>query len=121
MLRLYPIVCKVPGVLYVVIVICFIGFCKHAIKGKRTLTNIGGGPHKKIKELSDGLVKRRKDFVDQAAISTQSTAFKILDGVANISTYNQFLSTQLQGISTQLQILSTQFQDQSSQISHAGR
>jgi hypothetical protein len=101
--------------------ICFVGFCKHDILGKRTLTNIGGGPHKKIKELSDGLVKRRKDFVDQAAISTQSTAFKILDGVANISTHLQFLSTHLQDISTQLQILSTQLQDLSSQLSHAGK
>jgi hypothetical protein len=59
--------------------------------------------------------------VDQAAISTQSTAFTILDGVANISTHLQFLSTHFQDISTHLQILSTQLQDQSSQLSQAGK
>ena len=75
--------------------------------GKRTLKNIGGGPDKKIKELSDSLVERRKAFLDQATLSTEITAFQILDDVANIS-------IQLQGISTQLQ-------DLSSQASNAGR
>ena len=62
--------------------------------GKRTLKNIGGGPDKKIKELSDGLVERRKAFLDQATISTEITAFQILDDVANISTQLQDLSSQ---------------------------
>jgi hypothetical protein len=63
--------------------------------GKRTLKNIGGGPEEKIKELSYVLVKRRKAFLDQAAISTEITAFQILDDVANISTQLQYLSNQV--------------------------
>jgi hypothetical protein len=63
--------------------------------GKRTLKNIGGGPEEKIKALSDVLVKRRKAFLDQATISTEITAFQILDDVANISTQLQYLSSQV--------------------------
>ena len=54
--------------------------------GKRTLKNIRGGPEEKIKELSDVLVKRRKAFLGQAIISTEITAFQILDDVAKIAT-----------------------------------
>ena len=54
--------------------------------GKRTLKNIGDGPEDKIKELSDVLVKHRMAFLDRATISTQITAFQILDDVAKIST-----------------------------------
>jgi hypothetical protein len=54
--------------------------------GKRTLKNISGGPEGKIKELSDALVNRQKVFLDQATISTEITAFQILDDVAKIST-----------------------------------
>jgi hypothetical protein len=64
----------------------FISFCEHGISGKRTLENIGGGPEGKIKELSDVLLKRRKAFLDQATISTEITAFQILDDVVKIST-----------------------------------
>jgi hypothetical protein len=63
--------------------------------GKRTLKNIGGGPEEKIKELSDVLVKRRSAFLDQATISTEITAFQILDDVANISTQLQDLTSQV--------------------------
>jgi hypothetical protein len=63
--------------------------------GKRTLKNIYGGPEKKIKELSYILIKRRKAFLDQATISTEITAFQILDDVANISTQLQYLSRQV--------------------------
>ena len=63
--------------------------------GKRTLKNIGGGPEEKIKELSDFLVNRRKAFLDQATISTEITAFQILDNVANMSTQLQYLSSQV--------------------------
>jgi hypothetical protein len=82
-------------------------FVNMLFSGKRTLKNIDGGPGKKIKELSDVLMKRRKAFLDQATISTEITAFQILDDVANMSTQLQVLSTQLQGLS--------------SQLSHAGR
>ena len=54
--------------------------------GKRTLKNIDGEREEKIKELSDVLVKRRKAFLDQSLISTEITAFQILDDVAKIST-----------------------------------
>jgi hypothetical protein len=63
--------------------------------GKRTLKNIGGGPDEKIKELSGVVILRRMAFLDQAAISTQITAFQILDDVANISTQLQHPSIQV--------------------------
>jgi hypothetical protein len=80
--------------LYVVF-IRSIGFCKLLFSGKRTLKNIGGGPEDKIKELSDVLVKRRKAFLDQATISTEITAFQILDDVANMSAQLRYLSGQV--------------------------
>jgi hypothetical protein len=61
-------------------------FVKKLFSGKRTLKNIAGGPEKKIEELSNVLVKRRKAFLDQATISTEITAFQILDDVAKVST-----------------------------------
>jgi hypothetical protein len=63
--------------------------------GKRTLKNIDGGRGDKIKELSDVLVNRRKAFLDQATISTEITAFQILDDVAKISTQLRYLSNQV--------------------------
>ena len=63
--------------------------------GKRTLKSIDGGPEKKIKELSDLLIERRKAFLDQATISTEITAFQILEDVAKISTQLQYLSSQV--------------------------
>ena len=63
--------------------------------GKRTLKGIGGGPEEKIQELSDVLVERRKAFLDQATISTEITAFQILDDVAKISSQLQYLSNQV--------------------------
>jgi hypothetical protein len=63
--------------------------------GKRTLKNVDGGQEKKIKELSDILVERRNAFLGQATISTEITAFQILDEVAKISSQLQFLSRQV--------------------------
>jgi hypothetical protein len=94
LLRLYPIVYKGRGILYVVF-ICFICFYKHGISGKRTLRNVDGGPEKKIKELSDVLISRRRAFLDHSTISTEITAFQILDDIANISTQLQDLSNQV--------------------------
>jgi hypothetical protein len=70
-------------------------FVNMLFSGKRTLKNIDGGLEKKINELSDVLIKRRKAFLDQAAISTEITAFQILDDVAKISTQLQYLSSQV--------------------------
>jgi len=75
-----------------------VAFVNMLFSGKRTLKNIEGGPDDKIKELSDVLVKRRKAFLDQATISTEITAFQILDDVANVSTQLQFLSSQLSNV-----------------------
>jgi hypothetical protein len=63
-----------------------LAFVNMLLSGKRTFNNIGGEQDKKIKELSDVLVKRRTAFLDEATISTQVTAFQILDDVAKIST-----------------------------------
>jgi len=63
-----------------------LAFVNMLFPGKRTVKNIGGGPDEKTKELSDVLVKRQKAFLDQATISTEITAFQILDDVAKIST-----------------------------------
>jgi hypothetical protein len=63
-----------------------LAFVNTLFSGKRTLKNISGGPEEKIKELSDVLVKRRKAFLDQAAISTEITVFQILDKLEKIST-----------------------------------
>jgi hypothetical protein len=63
--------------------------------GKRTLKHIADGPDDKITELSDVLVKGRIAFLDRATISTQITAFQILDNVANISTQLQDLSNEV--------------------------
>ena len=57
--------------------------------------NAGVGLEAKIKELSDVLVERRKAFLGQATISTEITAFQILDDVAKISTQLQDLSSQV--------------------------
>jgi hypothetical protein len=63
-----------------------LAFVNTLASGERTLKNIGGGPEGKIKELSDVLIKRRTAFLEQATISTEITAFQILDDVAKIST-----------------------------------
>jgi hypothetical protein len=72
-----------------------LAFVNMLFSGKRTLKNIDGGPEEKIKELSDVLVKRRTAFLVQATISTEITAFQILDNVANISTQLEYLSSQI--------------------------
>ena len=73
----------------------FLAFVNMLFSGKRTLKNIAGELEEKIKKLSDVLVIRRKAFLDQATISTEITAFEILDGVANITTQLQHLSSQV--------------------------
>jgi hypothetical protein len=63
--------------------------------GKRTFKNIDGGREEKIKDLSDVLVKRRIAFLDQATISTEITAFQILDDVTKVSIQLQYLTSQV--------------------------
>ena len=61
----------------------------------RMLNSIGGELDKKIKDLSDALVERRRAFLDLAIISTQNTTSQILDDVAKISTRLQDLKSQV--------------------------
>ena len=72
-----------------------LAFANVLFSGKRTLKNTDGKPDKKIKDLSDVLVKRRKAFLDQATIYTEVTVFQILDDVAKVSTQLQYLSSQI--------------------------
>src|SRR6266481_5393274 len=62
-----------------------LAFINVVFSGKRTLKNIAGGPEKKIKDLSDALMKRREDFLNQATISTEIAAFQILDDLGRLS------------------------------------
>jgi len=68
------------------------------------LKNVGGGVAKDIEDLSAALVEHRRAFVDQATITTEITAFRILDGVG-------ILSAKVDGISTQLKWVSSQVSD----------
>ena len=70
-------------------------FVNMVLLGKRTSKNIGGGLNGKINELSYVLIKRREAFLDQATISTETTAFQILDNVAKISAQIQYQSSQV--------------------------
>jgi len=47
---------------------------------------MGGGVAKDIEHLSTALVEHRRVFLDQATITTEITAFQILDGVGILST-----------------------------------
>ena len=53
---------------------------------KRALKSIGGGPDKRIKDLSDALVERKRAFLNQAIISTQNTVSQILENLEKLST-----------------------------------
>ena len=63
-----------------------LAFANIVFSGKRTLKNIGSGLDKKIKDLSDALVERRRAFLDQAIIFTQNTTSQILEELKTIST-----------------------------------
>ena len=51
----------------------------------RMLKNIGSGVEEKFQELSTAIVEHRKAFLDQAVITTEITAFQILNDVGKIS------------------------------------
>ncbi len=68
------------------------------------MKNIGGGVAKDIEDLSAALVEHRRTFLDHATITTEITAFQILDGVG-------ILSAKVDGISTQLKWVSSQVSD----------
>ncbi len=68
----------------------------------RTLKNIGSGVEEKIQELSTALVEHRRSFLDQAVITTEISAFQILNDVGNISAKVDGVSTQLKWVSSQV-------------------
>ncbi len=62
----------------------------------------GGRAGKKIEHLSAALVEHRKAFLDQATITTEITAFQILDGVGILSAKVDWMSTRLKWVSSQV-------------------
>ncbi len=63
---------------------------------------MGGTAERRIEELSTALVQHRRAFLDQATITTEITAFQILDGVGIISAKVDWISTQLKWVSSQV-------------------
>ncbi len=68
----------------------------------RMMKNIGSGVEQKIQELSIALGEHRRTFLDQAVITTEITAFQILNDVGNISAKVDGVSTQLEWVSGQV-------------------
>ncbi len=52
---------------------------------KRMLKNVGSGVEEKIRDLSTTLVEHRRAFLDYAVITTEITAFQILNNIGSIS------------------------------------
>ena len=72
------------------------------LSGKRTLKNMGGEVEKKIGRLFAALVEHRRAFLDQAVITTEITAFQILDGAGILSAKVDWTSTRLEWVSSQV-------------------
>ena len=70
---------------------------------------MGGGANlkKEIEDLSTALSEHRRAFLGHATITTEITAFQILDGVGIISAKVDSISTQLQWVSSQVPDLGT--------------
>ena len=68
----------------------------------RMLKNIGSGVEDKIQELSATLDEHRRAFFDHAVITTEITAFQILNDVGSIIGKVDGISTQLQWVSRQV-------------------
>ncbi len=68
----------------------------------RMLKNMGSGVEEKIRDLSTALVEHRRAFLDHAVITTEITAFQILNEVGNISAKVDGISTQLEWVSSQV-------------------
>ena len=66
------------------------------------LKNMGGGATKEIEGLSTALVEHRRAFLDQVVITTEITAFQILDDVGIISAKVDWISTHLEWVSSQV-------------------
>ena len=68
----------------------------------RMLKNIGSGVEGKFQELSEALDGHRKAFLDHAVITTEITAFQILNDVGSISAKVDGISTRLEWVSSQV-------------------
>ena len=68
----------------------------------RMLKKIGSGIEGKIQELSAALDGHRRAFLDHAVITTEITAFQILNDVGSISTKVDGMSTRLEWVSSQV-------------------
>ncbi|KAF8265520.1 hypothetical protein EI94DRAFT_1831160 [Lactarius quietus] len=68
----------------------------------RMLKNTGSGVEEKIQELSATLNEHRRAFLDHALITTEITAFQILNDVGNISAKVEGISTRLEWVSCQV-------------------
>jgi len=75
------------------------------------LKNISGQVNKQIEDFSIALLELRKAFLDEATITTEMTAFQILDGVGIISANVGSISSQLDGMDTRLKWVSSQVSD----------
>ena len=66
------------------------------------MVNLGGQVGKQIGDLRTTLMELRKAFLDQAAITTEITAFQILDDVGIVSANVGKISSQLKWISNRV-------------------
>ena len=75
------------------------------------MVNLGGQVGKQIEDFRTTLVELRKAFLDQAAITTEITAFQILDDVGIMSANVDKIFSQLDGVATQFKWVSNQVID----------
>lgn len=68
----------------------------------RMLKNVGNGVENKFQELSTALDTHRRAFLDHAVVTTEITAFQILNDVGHISDKVDGISTQLKWVSSQV-------------------
>ena len=68
----------------------------------RMLKNLGSEVEGKFQELSSALDEHQRAFFDHALITTEITAFQILNDVGSISAKVDGISTQLEWVSSQV-------------------
>ncbi|KAH9025479.1 hypothetical protein EDB84DRAFT_1677898, partial [Lactarius hengduanensis] len=61
----------------------------------RMVKSLSSGVEEKIQELSTAFVENRRAFLDQAVVTTEITAFQILNDVGNISAKLEWVSSQV--------------------------
>jgi hypothetical protein len=66
------------------------------------LKYLGSGVEGKFQELSSALDEHRRAFLDHAVITSEITAFQILNDVGNVVDKIDGISTQLKWVSSQV-------------------